>query len=62
MILYKVHAALFCIIAATFAALFIYITGRRALERDVIGTLFAAGLGIGLCWATFRAWRRWKRL
>ena len=58
----RVHAALSVIVAATFAALFIYITGRRALERDITGTVFAACIGLGLSWATVRAWRRWKRL
>ena len=58
----RVHAALQVIVAATFSALFIYITGRRALERDITGTVFAACIGLGLSWATVRAWRRWRRL
>lgn len=59
--LLKLRAAVFCIVAAAFAALFIFITGRRALERDVTGTIYAAALSIGLTWMTVRTYRRFQR-
>jgi len=57
----KLHAALRCCVAAVFAALFIFITARRALDADVTGTIFAAALSIGLTWATVRTYRRFQR-
>jgi hypothetical protein len=60
-ILLKVRAAVFCVVAAVFAALFIFITARRALEGDVTGTIYAAALSVGLTWMTVRTYRRFQR-
>ena len=61
MIIAKVNAAVSCVVVGAFAVLFIFITARRALERDITGTIFAAALSVGLVWATVRAFRRWQR-
>lgn len=58
----KLHAATSCLVAGLFAALFIFITGRRLIDRDMMGTLFAAGLSAGFIWATIRTFRRWQRM
>jgi len=57
----RLNAALSCCVAAMFAALFIFITARRALDEDVTGTIFAAALSIGFIWATVRTYRRFQR-
>jgi hypothetical protein len=57
----KLNAAVRCLVAAAFALLFVYITGRRVIERDGTGAIFAGALALALIWATVRTFRRFQR-
>jgi hypothetical protein len=57
----KIDAALSCLFIGALAALFIFITARRAFEGDLTGTAFAAALSMAFIWMTVRAFRRWRR-
>ena len=59
--LVRLHAVIVFLVAAAFAALFLFITARRALEHDVTGTIFAAALSVGLTWMAVRTFRRLQR-